>query len=190
MLDTAGRPVCGQSVGVSLDLRYGSHTGMGGMILWQGATTNRTGRFHLRHVHPNVITVRATDGPRCPPYWIRTRVRGRWEDKIEDEITPRTGGGENPADYERAIDLRLLVSHQPLYRYFGRVRGGTGLGDSNGTATSVLILGFNDLNHWHICRRFFSERRKILFQLSPIVAFCCFQQLGFDHRQDHAIHLP
>ncbi len=121
MLDTAGQPVRGQSVGVSLDLHYGSHTGMGGMIFWQGTTTDRAGRFHLRHVYPNVFTVQAADGSEGSPYWIKTRVSGRWVDKIEDEITPRTGGREDSAGYERSIDLRLLVSHRPLYRYFGQV---------------------------------------------------------------------
>ena len=121
ILDTAGRPVRGQSMGVSLDLHYDSHTGMGGMIFWQGTTTDRAGRFHLRHVYPNVFTVQAVDGSDGPPYCIKTRVRGRWADKIKDEITPWTGDKENPSDYERFIDLRLLVSHHPLYRYFGRV---------------------------------------------------------------------
>lgn len=76
MVDTAGRPVRGQGIGLSLDLHYGSHTGAGGMIFWQGTTTDRAGCFHLRHVYPNVFTILAADGDDGPLYWIKTRVRG------------------------------------------------------------------------------------------------------------------
>ncbi len=121
MVDTAGRPVRGQDVTVSLDLHYGSHTGAGGMIFEQGATTDRAGRFGLRHVYPNVFTVRAAGAYDGPLYWIKTRVRDRWVDGVEDKITPRRGDERHPSDYEKSIDMRLIVSRQPLYRYFGRV---------------------------------------------------------------------
>ena len=121
MVDTTGRPVRGQSVGVSLDLHYGSHTGAGGMIFSQGTTTDRAGHFHLRHVYPNVFTVLATSAYDGPFYWIKTRVRDHWVDQVEDEITPRRGGGRQAADYEKSIDMYLVVSRRPLYRYYGRV---------------------------------------------------------------------
>ena len=126
MVDTAGRPVRGQSVGLSLDLHYGSHTGAGGMIFCRGTTTDQAGRFQLSHVYPNKFTLQAADDGDQPPYWIKTRVRGRWFDRVQDEITPRRGDERQPADYEQVIDLRLVVSRQPLYRYFGRVTDETG----------------------------------------------------------------
>ena len=121
MVDTAGHPVLGQGVGVSLDLHYGSHTGVGGMIFWQGTKTDRAGRFDLRHVYPNLFRFEAAGGYDQPPYWIKTRVRDLWVDKIEDEITPHRGDEGQPSDYEKFIDLCLVVSRRPLYRYSGRV---------------------------------------------------------------------
>ena len=147
MVDTAGRPVRGQGVGLSLALHYGSHTGAGGTIFWQGTTTDRAGRFHLRHVYPNVFTILAADGYDGPPYWIRTRVRDRWVDRVQDEITPRRGDEQRPSDYEKFIDLRLVVSRRPLYGYFGRVT------DENGhplarTAVIVRSVMHSPVRRW------------------------------------------
>ena len=53
-------------------------------------------------------------------------MRDHWFDRVEDEITPRRGDERLPADYEPSIHLRLIMSRQPLYRYFGRVTDETG----------------------------------------------------------------
>ena len=110
----------------SLDLHYDSHTGLGGTILWREATTDRAGRFCLRHVYPNTFILQAAEGDDDGPCWIKTRVRERWFDRIEDEITPRRGDEQHLSDYERSIQVRLIVSRRPFYRYFGHVSDETG----------------------------------------------------------------
>ncbi|MDB6148322.1 MAG: carboxypeptidase regulatory-like protein, partial [Spartobacteria bacterium] len=127
MLDTGGRPVRDEEVNVFLDLHAGSHTGHGGEIFGQQVTTDRTGKFLFHHVYPNHFYVEMMDRSNGPPYWIRTRVRNRWVDKVEDEIVPRQDEWE-PKNYEKTIDLRLVVARRPLYRYFGCVTDPLGRG--------------------------------------------------------------
>jgi hypothetical protein len=122
--------VRGKEVNVFLDLHADTHTGHGGEIFEQQATTDRAGRFHFRHVFPNTFYVELPDHSRGAPYWIKTRVRKRWVDRIEDEITPRQDERE-ARDYEKAIDLLLIVAHEPPYRYFGHVTDPQGRGVAN-----------------------------------------------------------
>lgn len=119
-VDTRGHPLPKQGVGIGLDLHYHSHTGAGGEIFGQSTVTDRFGHFLIRHVYPNLFRLDAL-GDDEPPLWVKTRVRGRWFDRVQDEITPRTGGAKDPADYERSIELRLVGARRPPYRYFGRV---------------------------------------------------------------------
>ena len=127
ILDTAGKPVRGEEVSVFLDLHAGSHTGHGGEIFEKQIETDRAGRFHFSHIYPNTFYVELRDHSRGAPYWIRTRVRDRWVDKIEDEITPRTDEWDE-RNNEKAIDLLLIVAREEPYRYFGRVTDSHGRG--------------------------------------------------------------
>jgi protocatechuate 3,4-dioxygenase beta subunit len=127
IVDTAGRPMRDEEVNVFLDLGAGSHTGHGGEIFEQQATTDRAGHFRFRHIYPNTFYVELIDHSAGPPFWIRTRVRNRWVDKVEDQITPRQDEW-HPLNYEKSIDLRLIVSREPTFRYFGRVTDMAGRG--------------------------------------------------------------
>ncbi len=121
MVDTAGRPVRGETVNLCLDLHKHSHTGAGGEIFEQQTTTDQAGEFHFRHVYPNVFTIGAYIVSPNPPDWIRTRLRGHWMDGELGQITPRRGNARHLSDYERSIDLRALFARRALHRYFGRV---------------------------------------------------------------------
>lgn len=125
MVDTAGRPVRGEEVNVFNDLHADSHTGRGGEIFEQQTHTDRAGRFHFHHVYPNVFYVQLLNRSEGPPYWIKTRVRDRWVDRVEDEITPRQDEWK-PENYEKAIDMRIIVAREPPYRYFGRITDAKG----------------------------------------------------------------
>jgi hypothetical protein len=120
MVDTTGRPVRNAEVNVFFDLHAGSHTGHGGEILGQQTITDRAGKFLFHRVYPNNFYVELLNHSDGPPYWIRTRVRNRWVDKVEDEIVPRKNEW-HPEDYEKSINLRLVVARETPYRYFGRV---------------------------------------------------------------------
>ncbi len=126
MVDTAGRPVRGETVNLCLDLHKHSHTGAGGEIFEQQTTTDRSGRFRFRHVYPNVFTVGAYIVSPNPPDWIRTCLRGHWIDGVQGQITPRRRDARHPSDYERSIDLRAVFARRALHRYFGRVTDASG----------------------------------------------------------------
>ena len=125
VVDTAGRPLARQAVGVGFDLHHGSHTGAGGAIFGQGTRTDGRGRFQIHHVYPNLFSVDVFDFGR-PPYWVGTRLRGRWLNRAEDRVAPRTGGARAPADYERTIEMRIVAVRRSPFRYFGRVTDASG----------------------------------------------------------------
>jgi hypothetical protein len=120
MVYTEGQPVRNEEVNLFLDLYAGSHTGHGGEIFEQQTTTDRHGNFHFHHVYPNHFFIALLDHSNGPPYWIRTRVRNRWVDKIEDEIVPHQDEWD-ANKYEKSISLLLVATRQPSYRYLGRV---------------------------------------------------------------------
>ncbi len=126
MLDTAGRPVRGETVNLCLDLHKHSHTGAGGEIFEQQTTTDQAGEFRFRHVYPNVFTIGAYIVSPNPPDWIRTRLRGHWMDGELGQITPRRGNARHLSDYERSIDVRAVFARRALHRYFGRVTDANG----------------------------------------------------------------
>ena len=108
MVDTAGRPVRGETVNLCLDLHKHSHTGAGGEIFEQRTTTDRAGRFRFRHVYPNVFTVSAYIVSPNPPDWIRipNGVGG----------TDRWLGG---TAFRLGFDVRLAVSVRFGVRHAG-----------------------------------------------------------------------
>ena len=126
VIDKTGQPVRGQEVVIAADLHYGSHTGVGGGIFGQEAVTDPGGWFHFRHVYPNVFDILAyddsfTQSGREPPYWIKTRVRGRWFNRPVPTIRPRNRAASRSSGHEKSIAVRLMVARRPLYHYFGRV---------------------------------------------------------------------
>ncbi len=130
IVDTTGLPVRGEEVTLFLDLHADSHSGRGGEIFPQHATSDRAGHFYFRYVYPNTFYLALLNDSSGPPYWIRTRVRNRWRDKVEDEITPRQNESE-PSHYEKSIDMQVVVARQAPYRYFGRVTNADGKAVAN-----------------------------------------------------------
>jgi hypothetical protein len=120
IVDTNGKPVAKKEVTLFLDLHAGTHTGHGNEIFEQQSSTNREGKFQFESVYPNDFYLELLNHSGGPPYWIRTRVRNRWVDKIEDEIAPRQDEWD-PNKYEKFIRLLIIASSKPLYRYFGQV---------------------------------------------------------------------
>jgi len=123
--DTTGRPVPNQDVDLFLDLHADSHTGRGNEIFDQQTTSDREGRFRFKHVYPNTLHLELLNHSEGPPYWIKTRIRNRWVDAVEDEITPRFDEWDSNKD-EKSIPILIVVSRQPIYRYFGKVTDSTG----------------------------------------------------------------
>ena len=145
LVDNQGRPIRGREMVLREDLHYGSHTGAGGEIFEQSATTDHSGRFNFRHVYPNRFWLHPSDeGP--PIYWAKTRLRHRWTDEAMDEIDPRTGGASHPASYERTLPLRLVVERRRTYRYFGRVT------DEQGNSVSGLNISIQPSSRQHPAR--------------------------------------
>jgi hypothetical protein len=123
--DTTGRPVAHQDVDLFLDLHADSHTGHGNEFFSQSAISGCDGRFRFEHVYPNTFYLELLDHSAGPPYWIKTRIRNRWVDAVEDEITPRYDEWDSNRD-EKSIPVLIVVSRQPIYRYFGKVIDSTG----------------------------------------------------------------
>lgn len=112
LVDLAGKPIAGEKITATTDLGADTHTGHVGEVVTQTAETNGAGHFHFEHVYPDTFTLQTREGSE-PPFWIRTRLRGRWFDKPEDVITPHRG--------EKSIHIRIVASRTPIFRYFGRV---------------------------------------------------------------------
>jgi len=112
VIDMAGQPVRGFTVGIQHDLHSTHHTGYGDEIFQDSRISDAEGRFSFDHVFPNTFYL----GPmneETRPVWVRTRVRGQWLREPVDFITPRRG--------EKEIRLTLMVSPEAPYRYFGRI---------------------------------------------------------------------
>jgi hypothetical protein len=130
VIDTAGRPVAGFSVGIEEDLHSNHHTGYGDEIFRQVTSTDREGKYTFEHVYPNTFYLAASLEESSPSIWIGTRVRrGHWRREPVDVIVPHRGESE--------IGLDLQVSATVPYRYWGRVV------DENGRPVAGADVSFS-----------------------------------------------
>jgi hypothetical protein len=119
-----GQPLAGILVVVNLDLHSESHTGHGGEILEQQATTAADGTFVIPHVYPNVfwVGVGAANGFRQlfdgnEGYWLKTKVNGGWLDDVLDKVTPEGG---------KAPPLEMMAARGATFAYAGKVADAQG----------------------------------------------------------------
>ena len=48
-----------------------------------------------------------------PGYWLKTRLKGRWENKVGDEVLPGKG--------KKIVHLEIMGTARPSFAYSGRV---------------------------------------------------------------------
>ncbi len=113
LVDEKNRPIKGEQINLWNDLGADTHTGRGGEIFERQAVTDRFGRFHFHHVYPNLFHLALQSQDSDALSWIKTRVRKRWVDGVNDAIWPHTDDTD--------LALVIVASRQRPFHYFGKV---------------------------------------------------------------------
>ncbi len=117
LVDPAGHAISDENVNLWTDLGADTHTGRGGEIFEQSATTDPDGRFQFHHVYPNLFYISLESEARSL-FWTRTQIRERWADEIVDAIWPHAQEGDLP--------LVIVAAREPPFHYFGKISDETG----------------------------------------------------------------
>lgn len=116
------RGLAGIRVGACNDLHADTHTGYGGEIFDQFATTDADGRFTLTHIYPSRFDVGLGEPARTPSTedltWLKTKLDGRWQDDAVDSLTPAPGQDE--------MAIVIAATGKSLFRYHGKVTNADG----------------------------------------------------------------
>ncbi len=108
------KPLAGVSVTLCHDLGSETHTGYGGEIFWQKATTDEKGKYRFEHVYPQQFILQPAGATLdVDSYWLRTRIdENPWKEEPIYGLMP-SGSGVTQID--------LGVATRKLFRYFGKV---------------------------------------------------------------------
>jgi hypothetical protein len=112
------KPLVGLQVDTNCDLELDTHTGHGGAFLFRHATTDAQGNFRFRHLFPDPIHISLSPVDNPPAVWIKTWADGKWEDGVDDVMSPTDAGG--------VVQLEIGASVSPHFSYSGRVLNSAG----------------------------------------------------------------
>lgn len=119
------KPLAGIVIATNNDLYSESHSGHGGEILYQRATTDAEGKFQINHIYP----VRFYVGLHANPaeaessnegaHWLKTKLPGeKWVDDVLDSLIPAEGAEK--------MHIDIMAAPEATFRYHGNVRSASG----------------------------------------------------------------
>ncbi len=101
-----------------------SHSGHGGEIFFQNATSDSNGNFEIKHIYPVKFSValgpeEEAGGTVSAAHWLKTKSHhGEWIDDALDSLSPRADG--------TTMNLEIMAAAKSLFRYNGKVSDAAG----------------------------------------------------------------